>query len=72
MTTWQIRACELGAAAERLLDRAMQQPGLTAPAHDRILKVARTVADLAGSESLSVVHLGEAIQYRNLDRSCWS
>ena len=53
MTTRQIRThCELGADAERLLERAMQQQGLTARAHDRILKVARTIADLEGAEKL--------------------
>jgi magnesium chelatase family protein len=73
MTTRQIRAyCELGADAERLLERAMQQQGLTARAHDRILKVARTIADLEGVENLSVPHLAEAIQYRTLDRSYWA
>jgi len=73
MTTRQIRAyCELGADAERLLERAMQQQGLTARAHDRILKVARTIADLEGAEHLAVAHLAEAIQYRTLDRSYWS
>jgi magnesium chelatase family protein len=73
MTTRQIRVyCELGADAERLLERAMQQQGLTARAHDRILKVARTIADLEGAENLSVSHLAEAIQYRTLDRSYWS
>ncbi|MGA3034893.1 MAG: YifB family Mg chelatase-like AAA ATPase [Terracidiphilus sp.] len=73
MSTRQIRAyCELGPDAERLLERAMQQQGLTARAHDRILKVARTIADLEGSESLTVAHLAEAIQYRTLDRSYWS
>ena len=73
MTTRQIRThCELGADAERLLERAMQQQGLTARAHDRILKVARTIADLEGAEHLAVSHLAEAIQYRTLDRSYWA
>jgi magnesium chelatase family protein len=73
MTTRQVRTfCELGADAERLLERAMQQQGLTARAHDRILKVARTIADLEGVEHLAVPHLAEAIQYRTLDRSYWS
>jgi len=73
MTTRQIRAyCELGPDAERLLERAMQQQGLTARAHDRILKVARTIADLEGAEQLTVSHLAEAIQYRTLDRSYWA
>jgi magnesium chelatase family protein len=73
MTTRQIRAyCELSPDAERLLERAMQQQGLTARAHDRILKVARTIADLEGVEGLTVAHLAEAIQYRTLDRSYWA
>jgi magnesium chelatase family protein len=73
MNTRQIRSyCELGADAERLLERAMQQQGLTARAHDRILKVARTIADLEGAEHLAVPHLAEAIQYRTLDRSYWA
>ena len=73
MNTRQIRAyCELGADAERLLERAMQQQGLTARAHDRILKVARTIADLEGADTLTVAHLAEAIQYRTLDRSYWA
>ncbi len=73
MNTRQIRThCELGQDAERLLERAMQQQGLTARAHDRILKVARTIADLEGAEHLVVSHLAEAIQYRTLDRSYWA
>jgi magnesium chelatase family protein len=73
MGTRQIRAyCELGADAERLLERAMQQQGLSARAHDRILKVARTIADLDGAVGLAVAHLAEAIQYRTLDRSYWA
>lgn len=56
--------CELGTEAEHLLERAMVKHGLTARAHDRILKVSRTIADLAGVDSIEPGHLAEAIQYR--------
>ena len=73
MTPPQIRRhCRLQGPAEKLLKLAMEQMGLSARAHDRILRVARTIADLAGQQDIAEDHLSEAINYRALDRSYWN
>ncbi len=69
----ELRACcALDAAAAGLLQAAMEELRLSARAHDRILKVARTIADLADAENLSADDVAEAVQYRSLDRQIWS
>jgi magnesium chelatase family protein len=73
MSPRHIRAfCDLSPDCERLLERAMTQQGLSARAHDRILKVARTIADLEGVPNVEPKHIAEAIQYRTLDRTFWA
>lgn len=63
--------CKITDAGKNLLSRAMQKLQLSARAYDRIIKVSRTIADLAGSEEIKTEHLAEAIQFRSLDRENW-
>jgi magnesium chelatase family protein len=69
MNSRQIRRfCQIDAKSDSLLEMAMDKFGLSARALSRILKISRTIADLAGSQEIDQAHIAEAIQYRSLDR----
>jgi magnesium chelatase family protein len=73
MSTREIRQhCQLNDAGMNLLRNSIQEMGLSARAHDKILRVARTIADLDGSAEILSEHVSEAVNYRMLDRQFWS
>ena len=73
MTTREIRSfCRLSDAGSNLMRSSIQEMGLSARAHDKILRVARTIADLDGQADILPEHVSEAVNYRILDRQFWS
>ena len=64
--------CQISQPGQILIKKAMEKLQLSARVYDRILKVARTAADLAGSEDIKIEHLAEAIHFRSLDREGWA
>jgi magnesium chelatase family protein len=71
-SSMQRKYCQLDEAGGRLLKIAMEVRGLSARAYDRILKLARTIADLDEAEDIMTEHISEAINYRNLDKEGWA
>jgi magnesium chelatase family protein len=73
MSTREIRQyCQVTEAGMNLLRNSIQEMGLSARAHDKVLRVARTIADLDGSAEILPEHVSEAVNYRMLDRQFWS
>jgi magnesium chelatase family protein len=73
MTSRQLReTCPLNGTCQKLLEQSVDQLGLSARAHDKVLRVARTIADVDGANEIGVEHISEAINYRMLDRQFWS
>ncbi len=72
MSSRQVREyCGLNASCRQMLRHSVEEMGLSARAHDKILRVARTIADVAGDPEINEMHLAEAIGYRSLDRDLW-
>ncbi len=66
------RYCVLSAPCKRLLRHSVEEHGLSARAHDKVLRVARTIADVAGAAEIEEAHLAEAVNYRSLDANLWT
>ena len=72
MTSREVRHhCSLDRVCRQMLRHSVEEMGLSARAHDKILRVARTIADVAGDANIRELHLAEAISYRSLDRDLW-
>ncbi len=72
MSSRQVREhCVLNRACQQMLRHSVEEMGLSARAHDKILRVARTIADVASDDEINEMHLAEAIGYRSLDRDLW-
>jgi len=72
MTSRQVREfCALDKTCQQMLRHSVEEMGLSARAHDKILRVSRTIADVACDETINEMHLAEAIGYRSLDRDLW-
>ena len=71
MRTWVQKLCLIDEQSQTLLKTAIQKFGLSARAYNKVLKVARTIADLGDHEDIKVQHIAEAIQYRSLDKNIW-
>jgi len=67
-----VQHCKLSEQGHNILRTAMEDFGLSARAHDKILRIARTIADLENSAAIAPMHLFEAITYRTLDRKLWT
>jgi magnesium chelatase family protein len=73
MTSREVRKyCPLSSACSKLLRHSVEDLGLSARAHDKILRVSRTIADVEGAETINETHLAEAINYRSLDSDLWT
>jgi magnesium chelatase family protein len=73
MSSREVRKyCELSSICRKMLKHSVEELGLSARAHDKVLRVARTIADVAGSNDIEEAHLGEAINYRSLDANLWT